>query len=397
MTLKPAANTSPSAEEIQSFLPAYDSIELLAIGGMGAVYKARQISLDRAVAIKVLTHECSSAPQFRQIFKCEARVMAKLNHPNLVSIYDYGEENGLLYIVMQFVGGRSLHDAAHGKLVDPRESVALISKIGKALAYAHNSGILHRDIKPANILLDVEINPVVIDFGLAHDADESTRKGETVFGTPGYTAPEVLAPPYRADQRADVFSLGVILHELLTGQLPQSPYLPPSSLTVVDPQYDSIVMRAIHPTPDMRYNTAMDLAADLDHLLASEVRSTSSPLLTPVSHSELQQRVLITAAASTIAPVPATLPQPQEPNTIAQPKLAQSRTTSKATKMALAVCATAAMIITGFVISNTSSGPESRSRSTMDQSESPPLNSRSQRNGRKTEPIVSPGITANSM
>ena len=210
------ANTSPSPGELQSHLTSYDSIKLLAVGGMGAVYKARQISLDRPVAIKVLTHACSASIQFRQIFKCEAQVMAKLNHPNLVSIYDYGEVNGMLYIVMQFVEGKSLHEAANGRAVAQNEAATLISSISTALGHAHASGILHRDIKPANILIDSKLSPVVVDFGLAHHAQESTMKGETVFGTPGYTAPEVLVPPYRADQRADVFSLGVLFHELLT-------------------------------------------------------------------------------------------------------------------------------------------------------------------------------------
>jgi len=393
MTLKQTANTSPSAEEIQSYLPAYDSVELLATGGMGAVYRARQISLDRTVAIKVLTHACASALQFRQIFKCEAQVMAKLNHPNLVSIYDYGEANGLLYIVMQFVEGRSLHDAAHGKSVAPHESAALISSVSKALANAHNSGILHRDIKPANILVDSKINPVVVDFGLAHHADESTKKGETVFGTPGYTAPEVLTPPFSADQRADIFSLGVLLHELLTGELPQSPYLAPSSLKSVDPRYDSIVMRAIHPSPAMRYNTAEDLAADLDKVLAGEKLSTSPLLRTSANHPELVQRVPKTTAAAKIAPIQSA--PAQTPYVL--PKLDNSHTTSNATKMALAACITMAMIVTGLVIKSTQTGPERSARSTMNQSAPAPQKLGSRGNSNRTEPAVGPGITSNSM
>ena len=400
MTLKHEANTSPSPEEIQSYLPAYDSLELLATGGMGAVYKARQVSLDRPVAIKVLTHACSSALQFRQIFKCEAQVMAKLNHPNLVSIYDYGEVNGLLYIVMQYVEGRSLHDAAHGRAVTPHESASLISNISKALATAHSSGILHRDIKPANILIDSKINPVVVDFGLAHHSDESTMKGETVFGTPGYTAPEVLVPPYSADQRADVFSLGVLLHELLTGQMPKSPYEPPSSLATVDPRYDSVVMRAIHPNREMRYTTAEALAVDLDKIVAGQELSQSPLLLTPASHPELSQRPLVKPSGS-ITPVIIPQLQTSEPaasseNIVALPSLNNSQGTSLSTKLALAACIAMAMMVTAFVINAVQK--ENRSgeapKSLQTEAATPSNNRNSEP---RAEPTNSTGITASSL
>ncbi|MBK1831499.1 serine/threonine protein kinase [Verrucomicrobiaceae bacterium R5-34] len=398
MTSKPTANTSPSAEEIESYLPAYDRVELIATGGMGAVYRARQISLDRTVAIKVLTHACSSSLQFRQIFKCEAQVMAKLNHPNLVSIYDYGEAHGLLYIVMQFVQGRSLHDAAHGKSVEAHEAAALISTVSKALADAHNSGILHRDIKPANILVDSKINPVVVDFGLAHQSDESTKKGETVFGTPGYTAPEVITPPFSADQRADIFSLGVLLHELLTGQLPQSPYLPPSSLVTVDPRYDSIVMRAIHPSPSMRYHKAEDLAADLDKVLAGQMLSPTPLLHTPVNHPQMVRRVPSSPIVA-VAPTPPPKVKPineEEPPANESPKLDHSRETSWSTKLALAACLAIAFLVTGLVISHTQvdSGPAT---SRMTQPSSQPKQSVLENDENRAEPTIGPGITANSL
>jgi len=399
MTTEQANTTSPSAEEIQSYLPAYDSIELLATGGMGAVYKARQISLERPVAIKVLTHACASALQFRQIFKCEAQVMAKLNHPNLVGIYDYGEANGLLYIVMQLVDGRSLHDAAHGKSVSPQESATLISKISKALATAHDSGILHRDIKPANILIDSDINPVVVDFGLAHHSDESTMKGQTVFGTPGYTAPEVLTPPYSADQRADIFSLGVLLHELLTGQLPQQPYLPPSSLVTVDPRYDSVVMRAIHPVQSMRYTTAAELSADLDKIVAGKKLSASPLLLTPASHPELSPNPPVRPSTGQVTP--AAIPQIQAPvavahssDVIALPTLSNSRSTSLATKLALAACILLSMLVTAFVINSVQKENKQKSRNASAE----PVANPSEKEGKaqSTEPTSTPGITANS-
>lgn len=291
MTSEQAINNPPSVEQLLSHLTSYNNFELLATGGMGTVYKATQVTLDRPVAIKLLTHPSATNQKFREIFEYEARVMAKLNHTSLISIYDYGEVERIPYIVMQFINGRTLHQAAHGKTVIPRESAILISKISKALATAHSSGILHRDIKPANILIDSSINPVVVDFGLAQYLDDPAMRSAGIFGTRGYTAPEVLTPPYHSDQRADIFSLGVLFHELLTGQIPQSPYLEPSSIVKVDPRYDRVVMRAIHPDRNLRYPNATALASDLDKIIAGKELTASSLLLTPVNNSELRKTI----------------------------------------------------------------------------------------------------------
>lgn len=270
----------PLAEELQLHLSGkgYDGLELLATGGMGAIYRARQISLDRPVAIKVLTHSCSLSLQFRQLIKTEAKLMAKLNHPNIASIYDYGEVNGMLYIVMRYAEGRTLFDAANGRPIQQAEAAKTIATIARALDYAHGLGILHRDIKPANIIIDHDMEPTIVDFGLAHHSSESTIKGDTVYGTPGYTAPEVIEPPYRADQRADIFSLGALFHELLTGAVPGTPYRAASTMTEVDPRYDIVVMRAINPNPKLRYARASELADDLETILSDKSLSSSALL-----------------------------------------------------------------------------------------------------------------------
>lgn len=336
-------NTAPAPGEIELQLKAYDNVELLAVGGMGAVYKARQISLDRPVAIKFLTHACSASLQFRRIFKREAQTMARLNHSNLVSIYDYGEINGMLYIVMQYIEGRTLHAAANGRAVTQNEAVSLVAKISRALSHAHHSGILHRDIKPANILIDSELNPIVVDFGLAHQTQDSAMKGDTVFGTPGYTAPEILAPPYRADQRADIFSLGVLLHELLTGQLPQTPYHPPSRLAPVDPRYDTIVMRAIHPSPALRYPGTEALAEDLEKILNGQELATTSLLSNPVTHPKL-------ATTSPPTRIPVTATPPSAITTL--PSLSRPRTPNlKSAIVILAACITLALAVITLIIS----------------------------------------------
>ena len=357
MNSAPVSPTCLSAEDLQLQLTAYDSVKLLAMGGMGAVFKARQITLDRPVAIKVLTHECASSLQFRQIFKCEAQVMAKLNHPNLASIYDYGEVNGMLYIVMQYIEGRSLHDAANGRAVAQNEAASLIATISRALHHAHKAGILHRDIKPANILIDSKVNPVVVDFGLAHHSDDSTLKGNTVFGTPGYTAPEVLSPPYKADQRADVFSLGVLLHELLTGALPESPYQPPSRFGNGDPRYDAVCTRALHPCAAMRYPDAESLATDLEKILAGKELSTSSLLVTSSAHPTPQGTPKILPAARPIAtkpaPTPTFTPKPAVSSTPLPSlnKLSKSPGQTKAAMIALAACITFAVAVIALISS----------------------------------------------
>lgn len=269
---------SLTSEELGLSLTSYDDFELLATGGMGAVYKARQKSLDRDVAIKVLTHACSFSLQFRLIFKQEAKIMAKLRDPSIVSIYDYGEINGMLYIVMQFIEGRSLHEAAHQKQVKHQEAALLITKIAKALSHAHKNGILHRDIKPANIIIRRDATPVLIDLGLAHYSDSDTMKGGSVFGTEGYTAPEVLIPPYQADQRAEVFSLGALFYELLTGKLPETPFISPSKIAHVDARYDELIIKATQAKPSDRHDTARSFSEDLQRALSTPRSSSSHDL-----------------------------------------------------------------------------------------------------------------------
>ena len=280
-------NRSLFPEELESYLKSYDQIELIATGGMGAIYKARQISLDRPVAIKILTHTHSFSLQFRQIFKQEAKVMAKLNHPSIASIFDYGEINGMFYIVMQFIEGKNLFQISDKKQVAHREAAALITKIADALSKAHEVGILHRDIKPANIIIDDKATPVLVDFGLAHHADETTLKGESVFGTEGYTAPEVINPPYQADHRSDLYALGVLFYELLTGTLPDKNYLHPSELAKVDQRYDQLISDAISPDQKNRPKDAQEFASRLNKIISDKKHYVQSSQQTEDDHTSV--------------------------------------------------------------------------------------------------------------
>jgi serine/threonine protein kinase len=258
-----AAFVAPETADLAPLFPGYDIEGLIATGGMGAVYRAQQRSLERPVAIKILPKEFGTDEAFRSIFEAEAKAMARLNHPNLIGVYDFGEAAGMLFIIMEYVPGKSLFHSAHAMAIDPAEVVRLVTGICNGLAHAHENGIIHRDIKPSNILLDLDARPKIGDFGLARHTGQKVLEGEEIYGTPHYTAPEVVNAPQSVDHRADIFSLGVLLHELLTGRLPADDPRPPSGIIECDPRFDAIVRRATDPQPGRRYESALEIVRDL--------------------------------------------------------------------------------------------------------------------------------------
>ena len=276
---------APGLDELQPLFPAYRLEGFIAQGGMGAVYMARQLSLDRPVAIKILPKVFGDDPQFRAAFEAEAKAMARLNHPNLIGVYDFGDANGMPFIVMEYVDGKSLYYSAHGKAIEQTEVARLVSQICRGLAHAHEAGILHRDIKPANILLAAGAVPKIGDFGLARPLADRHDTERIVFGTPGYAAPEVAAHPERVDQRADIFAVGALSYELLTAQLPPSPWRPPSSVSGCAKEFDAITRRATHPSPDMRFGSADEIADELDRLLP---KLPKPGLLSPAKSTSLK-------------------------------------------------------------------------------------------------------------
>ena len=267
---------APEISVLAPLFPGYEIECLIATGGMGAVYRAVQKSLDRTVAIKILPHEFSNDAAFCAGFEAEAKAMARLNHPNLIGVYDFGEVNGMLYIIMEFVPGKSVFHSAHGIAIDAKEVVRLVSGVCSGLSHAHENGILHRDIKPSNILLDHNAQPKIGDFGLARPIGTKVQEGEEIFGTPHYTAPEVVDSPHSVGYRADIFSVGVMLHELLTGKLPAEDLRPASAITYCDPRFDAIIRRATNPLPDLRYTSAKEMNNDLQAItLASGPKITA--------------------------------------------------------------------------------------------------------------------------
>lgn len=293
---------APNPAELSALLTGYEVSALIACGGMGAVYFARQKSLDRDVAIKILPRKLGANPQFRASFEFEAKAMARLNHPNLVGVHDFGEVDDYLFIIMEMVHGKSLFHSAHGKVIDQKRVAHLIHDICEGLAHAHKAGIIHRDIKPANILLDSTMQPRIGDFGLARPADSRTSGGMH-FGTPDYVAPEVMEGPEHASKSSDVFAVGIILYELLTGEFPGKNYVPPSQIQKVDARFDKIVRRAMHPAPAMRFANAGEMAKEVG-ALKDALDKPGSGLMTsaPSSSSDLRQ-------SNNTAP-PASLPAP---------------------------------------------------------------------------------------
>ena len=235
---------APDIADLAPLFPGYDFEFLIATGGMGAVYCAVQRSLERKVAIKILPEEFSQDAAFCASFQAEAKAMARLNHPNLIGVYDFGEVNGMLFIVMEFVPGQSLFHSSHGIAIDASEVIRIVSATCHGLAHAHEHGIIHRDIKPSNILLDLNAQPKIGDFGLARPVETQTQEGEEIYGTPHYTAPEVVHSPQSVDNRADIFSIGVMLHELLTAHLPADDPRSASAIIHCDPRFDAIIRKA---------------------------------------------------------------------------------------------------------------------------------------------------------
>ena len=203
----------PTPEEIADKFPQFEILECLGRGGMGVVYKARQKSLNRLVAIKILAPDREHEPRFAERFAREAELLARLNHPHIVTIHDFGETGGLFYLVMEFVDGVNLRDLLRDGKLEPKQALAIVPPICEALQYAHDKGIVHRDIKPENLLLDREGRIKIADFGIAAlmgaDGENS--------GTPPYMAPEQGGDRTGIDHRADLYAL-VFSKTLFDGQ-----------------------------------------------------------------------------------------------------------------------------------------------------------------------------------
>ena len=269
--MSPAQLQVPEISQIAELFPTFEFDRLIHLGRTGAIYKAHQRSLDREVAIKILYHELGEDPGFRWSFVEKAKTMARLSHPNLIRVFDFGDLDGMLYIVMEYVPGKSLFNSAHGKKIDPKQAVQIALSACNGLAHAHENGIIHRDIKPANILLTENCEPKIGSFGLAHgnqpNANELTEQSSA------YLAPEIIDQQENGTSQSDVYAMGVMLRELLTGISADA-----SAPAIPDPRLAAICRNATHADPAVRYTDASALAAKLERWLTTGI---SRPLAIP--------------------------------------------------------------------------------------------------------------------
>jgi len=272
----------------------YELDEELGRGGMGVVYRARQVSLGRTVALKMILRGAAPSAADLARFRSEAESAAQLDHPSIVPIYEVGQHEGQPFFTMKYVAGTTLSRRLADGPMPPREAAALLAPICRAVHFAHERGVLHRDLKPSNILIDEEGRPHVSDFGLAKrvETDSDLTLSGAVLGTPSYMAPEQAAGKRgRVGRESDVYSLGTILYQMLTGRPPfqaasavetvlmvmeQEP-LPPRLLNPrADSELEMIALKCLQKPPELRYATAAELADDLDAYLRDEPTAARS-------------------------------------------------------------------------------------------------------------------------
>ncbi len=285
--------------EVAALFPQLEILESLGRGGMGAVYKVRQPRLNRVAALKILSPEKQGSRQFAARFEREARALAQMNHPNIVTIYDFGETEGHCFLLMEYVDGLTLRQLFQSRKLSPGEALEIVPEICEALQYAHQRGVVHRDIKPENILLDKQGRVKIADFGIAKMSDAATPPGLTeeklVIGTPHYMAPEQIEKPTTVDHRADIYSLGVVFYEMLTGELPIGKFAPPSRVSgvQVDVRLDDVVLRALEKKPERRYQQAGEVKSDVETIVATQSHPFKSQ---PEENMKKNNKAIVIAA-----------------------------------------------------------------------------------------------------
>lgn len=266
----------PSLHDLAALLPAYEMMDFLAQGGMGAVYLARQISLDRLVAIKVLPPSWGTEKGYAQRFQTEARAMAKLRHNHIVGVYDFGiTTDGHLYLVMEYVEGQTLHDMIRLRRLPTAKVQDIAVQLCDAIQYAHEHGILHRDLKPGNVMVDKHGQVKVMDFGLARRAEAAIE--EESLGTPEYTAPEILVTGALIDHRADIYALGIVFQQMLTGVVPRQPREPLAEHGVFDPAWEPLISKAAATNAGARFQTMRELKEAVAHVGKPSAAARSIP------------------------------------------------------------------------------------------------------------------------
>ena len=322
----------PSVEQIAVLFPQWEVRRMLGRGGMGVVYEVRQPELDRLVAVKLLPLVASRDEHLVERFRREARALAKLRHPGIVSLFESGiSPAGHFYFVMEHVDGSPLSSLiAEGRLDVPK-AIEIVRQVCEALAYAHAQGVIHRDIKPSNILIDQNGRAKVADFGLARLDQAETGSGAIsmsrtgqFMGTPAYAAPEQVKDAAHVDHRADIYALGVLLYEMLTGDLPRGVFQPPSAKARTGPHLDDVVRRAMQERPEDRYQAAAELQKDISRqeksskawlvllVIAIAAAAVTWALLNRTDKTDPSDQTEMKSVTTTPAP-PQIIPEPEKP------------------------------------------------------------------------------------
>ncbi len=312
VTAAPAPATgAPSIDAVAAAFPNLKIEGLIGQGGMGFVYKAVQTNLERSVALKILAPELGLDATFAERFSREARMLGKLNHPNIVTIHETGQSGGFYYLLMEYVEGVNLRQAMKLGKFTPEQALAIVPGICDALQAAHNQGIWHRDIKPENILLDAQGQVKIADFGIARlvgDSGENftlTRTG-AVLGSAAYMSPEQHETPHDVDHRADIYSLGVVFYEMLTGELPLGRFKAPSSKSEVDARIDEIVFRTLEKERELRQQSAAELKTEVASASAHGFKAPKGPAEVPKRSSAYPKALRWLGAALLLCAVYAT-------------------------------------------------------------------------------------------
>jgi len=278
---QPAASTPPPVDEVAVAFPDLEILELIGRGGMGAVYKARQKSLDRLVALKLLPRSLAADTGFAKRFEAEAKALATLNHPNIVTVHEFGHRDDFYFLLMEYVDGPNLRSLLVDHRMSPEEALSIVPRVCEALEFAHRRNVVHCDIKPENLLLNTDGQVKIADFGIARILGQTSSHPDSdkVAGTPAYMAPEQMDRPHAIDTRADIYSLGVVFYEMLTGERPNHELTPPSGKnSSVDVRLDEIVLRALDANPQGRWQSANELNGELQTFLTERL---GEPKITP--------------------------------------------------------------------------------------------------------------------
>jgi len=288
----PHSRVAPDIAQLAAQFPQLEIIELLGMGGMGMVYKARQPRLDRIVALKILPMESQRHPSFAERFGREAKALAKLNHPGIVNIYDFGQTSQYYYFIMEYVDGMNLRHLLHNQPLEPRQALELVTQICTALQFAHDEGVVHRDIKPENILLNKKGQVKIADFGLAKllgtAPDTALTMSQAAMGTLNYMAPEQRQNAQSVDHRADIYSLGVVFYEMLTGEVPMGRFEPPSKRVQVDVRLDEVVLKALEREPARRYQHVSEVKTGVETITSTAPAAPAAPAPAAVSLANAQ-------------------------------------------------------------------------------------------------------------